>query len=718
MGPDGDRAIGHRALPPEAPLAMPRQRVNGIVKPCRATIGRFPRRLALGATRLMLFASALGLSGYGIYEMYGVMSDDGITLLQWAFLFLFAITFGWISLAACQAVFGFGYLILQNIWLGLIRRPRPAEPPGIRTAVLLPLYNENPRSSAAAVRAMAEGLAEKAPGKFAFFLLSDSNQPQAWIDEEQVFFELIAAADPACPVYYRHRRHNVERKAGNISDWVMRWGAAYEAMVVLDADSLIAPETMMEMACRIEKAPGIGLIQTLPAIVGGRTLYARLQQFANRCYGPVFGNGLAVWHGVTSNFWGHNAIIRTRAFAESARLPELPGRPPFGGHVLSHDFIEAALLRRAGWGVRLDSDLEHSYEEAPPSLVDVMVRDRRWCQGNLQHSRFLQASGLAVISRMHLLTGIMAYLTAPLWFALVFVGLLLAVQVALSGPEYFEGPSLFPVWPVFDSERAIQLFIVSMVVVMAPKLLGWLAAMINPKRCIAFGGPIALTLGLLFETLLSALYAPLMMIAQSHIVWQVITGGDSGWKPQRRDDGNVPFQSALRAHYWHMFVGLGLAAISWAINPDLFWWTLPITGGLALAPITSWLSGSTTAGSILKALWILRTPEERRRRRPAILNRRDGLYALSENKSAPPLTALATNGSLRTWHLAQVPESVLREQAFNPPLVLAREKAQRAGSLEELESWLTPAEKMEFLHNADLVGALSVGGVAPAQAAQ
>ena len=154
-------------------------------------------------------------------------------------------------------------------------------------------------------------------------------------------------------------------------------------------------------------------------------------EFANQCYGPIYARGLAAWHGLSSNFWGHNAIIRCRAFAECCLLPVLRGRPPFGGAILSHDFIEAALLRRAGWGVRFDVDINQSWEEAPPSLLDVIVRDRRWCQGNLQHSRLLFARGLTLATRLHLLTGIMAYVSAALWLLLVVVGLTIAVQANL-----------------------------------------------------------------------------------------------------------------------------------------------------------------------------------------------------------------------------------------------------------------------------------------------
>jgi membrane glycosyltransferase len=123
----------------------------------------------------------------------------------------------------------------------------------------------------------------------------------------------------------------------------------------------------------------------VPLIVNRTSLFARVQQFASRLYGPMLSEGLAWWSGSEGNYWGHNAIIRTRAFAEQAGLPRLPGRKPFGGEILSHDFVEAALLRRGGWDVRMAPQLYGSFEECPPSLPDLIVRERRWCQGNLQH---------------------------------------------------------------------------------------------------------------------------------------------------------------------------------------------------------------------------------------------------------------------------------------------------------------------------------------------
>lgn len=697
---------------------MPRQPRHGIRQPARH-IPPLRVRIATPLSRLCVFGSTILLTSFGTSEMYAVAATGGVTPLQWLFLGAFTVTFGWIAFSACQAIAGFIRLMAVDIF-----RRTPVPPrikPAIesnstsdcmvgRTAVLLPVYNEDAARIAAGVRAMADGLAEKAPDAFDFFLLSDTTDPEAWVAEEMVFAALIDVAPKNCPVFYRHRRDNRERKAGNIADWVMRWGGAYDAMIVLDADSLMAPETMIEMACRLAAEPGLGLIQTLPAIVAGRSLFARLQQFANRCYGPIFGNGLAAWHGNGGNFWGHNAIIRTSAFAACCRLPHLDGKPPFGGHILSHDFVEAALLQRAGWGVRFDTDLQASFEEAPPSLVDVMVRDRRWCQGNLQHAAMVTATGIPTANRIHMLSGIFGYLSAPLWLLLVALGLALAVQVALSGPDYFPGPTLFPLWPVFESERAIRLFILSMAVLLTPKFLGWLAAAVNPRRCRAFGGPLLLTLGVGAEVILSALYAPVLMLVQTRFVWQVLRGGDSGWKPQRRGIGAMTLRDTFHLHFWHTITGLAVATGTWAMDSGLFLWTLPVSGALMLSPVTSWLSGAANAGTVIQRLGILRTPEEPASSTHDILTRRS-LYLAWADSSRMTQTALATlstNPGLNAWHRRQLAETYTLA-SFDPALHVARAKAERESDLTLLSSWLTAEETNAFLHDTDLVAELLTG---------
>lgn len=687
------------ALPAEQPIDMPRQPQHARGMALRSGWSAF--RVWTWCMRIMLATATMALTTYGIYEMYAVLNRS-ITAIQWLFLILFAINFTWISFAGVQALLGFLLLMMRDL---RGRRRVSDQPPGIQTAVLVPVYNEDPDRVAAAIAAMSEGLADAAPGAFAFFILSDSNDPSAWINEEHTFRKLLATGNRHCPIYYRHRRHNNERKAGNIADWVMRWGGGYEAMLVLDADSIMAPATMIEMARRLEAEPGLGLLQTVPSIVWGNTLYARLQQFANRLYGPIFSHGLSIWHGEGSNFWGHNAIIRTSAFAASAHLPILTGEPPFGGHVISHDFIEAALLRRNGWGVKLATDLDHSFEEPPPSITDVMVRDRRWCQGNLQHSRFLFARGLALTNRLHILSGIMAYLSAVFWLLLVATGLLLAVQAEFTRPEYFIQPSLFPTWPVFDSERAINLFIVSMGIVLLPKFLGWCSAIINLRRCFQYGGPILVSTSVLVEILLSALVAPIMMLAQSRMVWEIFTGGDSGWKPQRRDDGSISFADACRRHRWHTLVGIIVSGLTFYLHHDLFLWTLPVTAGLMTSPLLSWVSGKRGPGQALKRLGILRTPEEKLP--DSILTdvsrhlKAPSAQTPDDNCSA--FTTLQRDPEFCAWHCAQLSNLAADQQRFDPLLVLAAAKAERSSSLASLEAWLTTAERMALLNNAELI---------------
>lgn len=691
------------ALPPEQPLDMPRQHQHAAGHPLRSGWSAF--RAWTWFMRLLLTAATLALTTYGVYEMYAVMNRS-ITTVQWVFLILFSINFAWISFAGAQALFGFLLLMARDL---RGRRHLHERAPGIRTAVLVPVYNEDPVRVSAAIDAMASGLAAEAPGLFSFFILSDTNNAANWISEESTFRELITGSNERCPVYYRHRRDNNERKAGNIADWVMRWGGGYEAMLVLDADSIMGPATMIEMARRLEAEPGLGLLQTVPSIVWGNTLYARLQQFANRLYGPIFSHGLSVWHGEGSNFWGHNAIIRTAAFAASAHLPILKGKPPFGGHVISHDFVEAAMLRRNGWGVKLATDLNDSFEEPPPSIIDVMARDRRWCQGNLQHSRFLFARGLAMTSRLHILSGIMAYLSALFWLLLVATGLLLAVQADLTRPEYFTRPSLFPTWPVFDSERAISLFVVSMAIVLLPKFLGWCSAMINLRRCFRYGGPVLVTLSVLVEILLSALVAPIMMLAQSRMVWEILTGGDSGWKPQRRDDGSVRFVDAWRRHQWHTVIGFLISGLTYYLHYDLFLWTLPVTAGLMSSSLLSWISGKRWPGQALKRLGILRTPEEKQPGATllAVKQRLENAYTETVPEQSSAFTLLMNDEALCAWHCAQLTPNSADRHRFDPAQILASAKADRSKTIAALEAWLTPAERLAFLHHPDLIRSMS-----------
>ncbi|WP_067211741.1 glucans biosynthesis glucosyltransferase MdoH [Marinomonas aquimarina] len=690
---------GRYALPEEAVLDMPRHAVNEARQSSKKQHQRF--LLSTLFSRLFVLLGTLGLSAYGAKEMYEVLSTNHITWLQWLFLTLFCINFTWISFAFTQATLGLLFKLSP-----FKRKRKESEPTGV-TAILLPVYNEDPARIRASIEAMHEDLLQKAPGKFAFFILSDTNRAENSIKEKHTFFPILNQDSEGCPIYYRRRLNNAERKAGNVAEWVTRFGNNYECMIVLDADSLMSAECFLSMSRRMAAEPTLGLIQTLPTIIRADTLYSRIQQFANQCFGPIYAAGLTTWHGNASNFWGHNAIIRTQAFAEACGLPILPGKAPFGGHVMSHDFIEAALLRRAGWGVRFDTDLEASYEEAPPSLIDVMVRDRRWCQGNLQHKAFVNAKGLHFVSRMHLLTGIFSYFSAVFWFALIAVGFALAVQAHFVRPEYFTNLSLFPTWPVFDFERARSLFIVSMALVLAPKLYGWLSVLLHWRQCWKFGGPIMLTLDTLLEILVSALYAPILMFSQFLVVMDVLRGRDSGWKPQSRDDGANKWQETTRAHIYHTLFGIGLALSANYLSPQLFYWSLPITFGLVFSIPLSWLSGGAKRGNLLRKLGFLKGPEERR---PSeIVQRLEAkvaqLDAQANAELSTPLHAYIDNVDFYAWHLAQLPQQ--ESQQFDRHKVCAAWQIEHSASIEELMTHLNEQEYLAIIKYRSLFLRLS-----------
>ena len=406
---------------------------------------------------------------------------------------------------------------------------------------------------------------------------------------------------------------------------------------------------------------------------------------------------MTTWQGSEGNYWGHNAIIRTAAFAAAAGLPRLPGKAPFGGTILSHDFVEAALIRRAGWAVHMVPALGGSYEEGPPTLTDLAVRDRRWCQGNLQHAFVLPARGLAFASRLHMLIGIGSYVAAPLWLAMLGAGLLIALQARFVPPDYFPADfSLFPRWPAQDPVRAAWVFAATMAALVAPKLAAFLAMLCDGPRRRAFGGLAALP-GLLVETLFAALAAPIMMVVQSSCILAVLRGRDSGWRTQRRDDGSIPFRETARMYAGATLIGVALAGAAYAIAPALFLWMSPVILGLALAVPIAAVSGRRGAGDALARLGILTTPEDRDP--PEVIRRmRRHLAEGAPIREEEAVARLAADPALAAAHRAMLPNGGRREAGdVDPARLVGRAKVEDAEDLAAALAALSPAEKTAAL---------------------
>ncbi|MGO9935070.1 MAG: glucans biosynthesis glucosyltransferase MdoH [Steroidobacteraceae bacterium] len=685
-------------MPPEAPLGMPAQDLS--YSPARRASARISA--AVLYARFILIAVTVGVTTYGFYQMLQVVRFASMTLLQGTMIFFFAVSLGWIAFAAGSVLAG----------ASKRRDPAPREPAVSElslTALVMPIYNEDPGRTAAALQAMGEALHDMGAERgFEIVILSDSTDADAWIRETFCAARLRAALGAFMPVWYRRRWQNIARKSGNLEDFVTRWGGRYDHMIVLDADSLIEAPTLERLVRAMQADPELGILQTAPRLIGATTFFGRLQQFAACVYGPVITRGLSAWSGDSANYWGHNAIIRVAAFAQNCGLPKLEGRKPFGGFVLSHDFVEAALMRRGGWKVRMATDCGGSWEESPPSLIDIAVRDRRWAQGNLQHMKIIGSAGLRSISRLHLGVGIMSYLSSPLWLVMLGIGFALAVQSHLIRPEYFSHDfQLFPTWPRFDVELMMALFWFSMGVLLIPKLVGLIRALLSGRIRRGAGGVIGVTASFVLEAILSALYAPILMVIQCGHVFEVLLGGDSGWKPQRRDSGTTTWATAWRFHRRHMLLSCVTAVIVYFLSPSLLAWVSPALLGLFLSVPLSRVSGSEGLARFLSRFALLRTPEEVST--PPLVARRDELARQFAGLPADGLQFLARHREARLAHVVgNLARPADPRGRPDPHAFTAEQKLTDAGSLDEALQWLTPIERVEVAGDPRLLNRLAL----------
>jgi membrane glycosyltransferase len=525
-------------------------------------------------------------------------------------LALFTILIAHIATGFCTALLGL--YVLNRGDSARISRTIEGEPlerlPLGSTAIIMPVFNEDPSRIFEGLRVIYRSLERTGRlDEFDFFVLSDSNDPNRWIQEEVAWAELCKQLNGFGRIFYRKRRMALNKKSGNVADFLRRWGGSYRYMVVLDADSLMTGECIVKLVAMMERNPTVGILQTAPRVINGVTLYSRIQQFASRLYGRVFLAGLNYWHQGESNFWGHNAVIRVAPFMQHAALPELPGVEPFGGRILSHDFVEAALMRKAGWKVWLAYDLEGSYEEGPPTLIDAAKRDRRWCQGNLQHAWLLAARGLHPVNRFHLLQGIMGYVASPVWLLFMLISTLRHLDfVAREGT-----PRLFLIFhhqvPV---PEALALFAFTMLLLFLPKLVS-IGLALRDRRARAYGGPGKLLASVALEMLVSALLAPINMMFHSKFVIYILLGQGVSWVTQQRTASDDPdWREAIITHSGQTLFGLVWGASTYILMPAFFWWLSPVLLGLVLAAPLSIFLSRAGVGRRARELGLFLTPDE------------------------------------------------------------------------------------------------------------
>ncbi|MGE0256473.1 MAG: glucans biosynthesis glucosyltransferase MdoH [Alphaproteobacteria bacterium] len=556
---------------------------------------------------LLLVAATTGLAAALITT---AASANGISALEATIVIATTLSVAWLALSFWTAAFGFAARLAHRDTTGITA---PADAPlTSRTAVVMPVYNEDPAATVARAEATLRSLRGTMPaGSFAFFALSDTTDAETAATEERAWASLGRRLAGSPAVFYRRRPHNIGRKAGNIADFCRRWGAAYDFMLVLDADSTMHGATVARLVRLMQANPRAGIIQTLPLAVGHDSLFARLHQFAGRLVGPMLAAGAAVWQRGDANYYGHNAIIRIDAFARHCALPPLPGRAPLGGEIMSHDFVEAALMRRAGYTVWLDADATGSWEEMPSNVIDYAIRDRRWCVGNLQHLRLLRVPGLRPLSRLHLLCGAFAYLASPVWFALIALSAVDVAARALAEHIYFApGPTLFPVWPVVYRTEIELLLALIATLLFAPKAMALALALAWPEVRRGFGGAARLFGGTLAEVMLSALMAPATMVFHTRFVAATLAGAPVGWLPQPRDNRGLSWREAFIACRDQTILGLLLAVAIGSVAPEYLPWFAPVLIGLLFAAPIAVLTSQGRLGRRLRRAGLFATPEE------------------------------------------------------------------------------------------------------------
>jgi membrane glycosyltransferase len=604
-----------RRAPPDTELRRTVDALDGSDAPAARPANPGRRWHARAAhRRLVLVALIVVQTIVATDFMAQVLPYHGRQPVEVAILVLFGVLFAWISAGFWTALAGFWLLARGYDRYAISHRMAGSSaasiPPDARTAIVMPICNEDVPRVFAGLRATYESLAQTgALDRFDFFVLSDTGNADTRVAELDAWLSLARAVDGFGRIFYRWRQHRIKRKSGNIADFCRRWGRKYRYMVVLDADSVMSGECLTSLVRIAEANRDAGIIQTAPRAAGRDTLYARVQQFATGVYGPLFTAGLHFWQFGESHYWGHNAIIRVAPFIRYCALGRLPGRGALSGEILSHDFVEAALMRRAGWGVWIAYDLAGSYEEMPPNLVDELARDRRWCQGNLMNFRLFWMKGLHPAHRAVFMTGVFAYLSAPLWFLFLILSTALLAIHTLTEPKYFLEPyQLFPVWPEWRPEWAVTLFSATALLLFLPKVLAALRMAITDPA--SHGGRVRLGMSLVGEMLLSALLAPIRMLFHTQFVTMALAGRSVRWKSPPRGDNETGWSYALTRHGLHTLVGIVWASLVWWLNPSYLWWLAPVVGALILSIPLSVLTSRVGLGRKLRRRKYFLIPEE------------------------------------------------------------------------------------------------------------
>lgn len=585
------------------PTAAEKAAANGVGDEARIL------RRRRGVFAALVIASCLALLGW----MARILGADGYDAVDLGMLLLYAGTLPWVIIGLWNAIIGVALIRFAPDWLHrilpLAGLDDTTSPVTARTAIVVPVYNEDPDRVIAHLRAVEASLADTGQDDaFEFFLLSDTRNPALAAEEERLFAAWRRSSDRPGRLHYRRRLDNARQKVGNLESFCHRWGHRFRYMVVLDADSLMSGEAILRLARLMERNPKLGILQSLVVGLPARSGFGRLFQFGMRHGMRSYTTGSAWWQGDAGPYWGHNAILRLKPFMEHCQLPRLEGEAPLGGEILSHDQVEAALMRAAGYDVRVLPVEGGSFEENPPTLLDFIKRDLRWCQGNMQYLGLLHWPVWRPLGRIQLALAVLMYLSAPFWIGFLFLGL---IRLIVTGQDP-DAPMALPpeVWARMASSEGVALFATMMVITFAPKIMGVVDIMLSAEKRARYAGGPRMLAGSLAESVFGLFLAPIMAVAHTVFVASLFLGRRVIWNGQTRDPRAVAWHEAVRVLWPQTLIGLlfiyGLA--NWA--PNALPWAVPILGAWLLAIPFAVLSASPVLGRVLGRLGLCATPEE------------------------------------------------------------------------------------------------------------
>jgi membrane glycosyltransferase len=547
---------------------------------------KLPLRRAVVVALNLLSMAALA------WAMSRVLGSRGWSVPTIVFMTIYLIGLPWTLLGFWNSVIGFVLLRLCQDPVAYtnpaIRRTPKDSPIVTRTAVCLCVRNEDVAAAFARLRTMIESVASTGEGRhFDFHVLSDTSRPEV-AEAEDMMFLALQTRFPFTGLHYRRRARNTGYKAGNLEEFAHRCRHQYQHMIVLDADSVMSGRAMLRLVRAMQVNRELGILQTLVVGRPSESAFTRIFQFGMRHGMRAQTTGSAWWQGSAGPYWGHNAIIRIAPFVDHCALPPIPGKGPLRGPVLSHDQVEAALMRGAGWHVRVIPDEYESWEENPTNLPDFIKRDLRWCNGNLQYIHLMNMPGLIGMGRFQLVNAIAMYVGAPMNFLMLMAGLAIAVT---------------PHPPDLATSMAFGLYAVALLLGFAPRLLGVLDIVLA-GRARQYGGALRMIVSCALDWSFSMLIGPVMMLAQTVFIAGLFFGRRVIWEAQNREDRSVTLKEALHGLWPQLSFGLAaMTILGLLMPPAILWASLTIIPCLAAAPfacLTSmrWLGRAMTRARI------------------------------------------------------------------------------------------------------------------------